>query len=161
MVQLSVHFSDFLLSSHPKSTFISMLHITVTGTRLFLGNRLFIMYLYSTLYPSTIPPKSINQNKYYPSQAKQKYSTGLQNRQETHQDSLQGSKGKVPIPIHRNIIPRCSTEVRKKGQYYRNTHIKNTSEEYWNGVLNCFKVSLTVSLFPTHPLPGIYLGRFC
>lgn len=48
MVQLFVHFSDFLLSSHPKSTFISMLHITVTETGVFLGNSLFMEYLYST-----------------------------------------------------------------------------------------------------------------
>lgn len=62
MVQLFVHFSYFLLSSYPKSTFISILHITITETRLFLGKSLLIMYLDSTLYPSAIPPKSINQN---------------------------------------------------------------------------------------------------
>lgn len=62
-----VHSCDFLLSSHPRTTFISMCctspELIITDTGLFLGNSLFIMYLRSTLYPSTIPPKSINQNK--------------------------------------------------------------------------------------------------
>lgn len=64
-VKLFVHFTDFLLSSHPRSTSISILHITVSDTRLLLGNNLLIMSLYNTLYPNTIPPKSFNQNKYY------------------------------------------------------------------------------------------------
>lgn len=45
MAQLFVHRSDFLLSSHPKSTSISTLHTTVTGTGVFLGNSLFMEYL--------------------------------------------------------------------------------------------------------------------
>lgn len=55
MVLLVVHFSNFLLSSRPKSTSISMLHIE---KRLFLGNHLSIMYLYNTSYPSTIHLKA-------------------------------------------------------------------------------------------------------
>lgn len=47
-VKLFVHFSDFLISSHPRSTSISMLHITITDTRLFLGNSLLIVSLYIT-----------------------------------------------------------------------------------------------------------------